>query len=195
MAPAREAPAGDYRFVALDVETACGPTSSICQIGIACVRADGGIETFSTFVDPGADVPFSNTWLHGIGRAHVEGAPDFAAALALLSPLLDRHALIQHSSFDSRAIAAASALIGRDPPPWRWLDSVRIARVAWPEFKGAGGHGLGHLKKALKLDFAHHDAEEDARAAAQVVLLAEDRLGLPFDAILPPAKAPRRRPA
>gem|GEM_PF-6787074 len=87
-APARPLPLGDYRFVALDVETACGPVSSICQIGLACVRGDGGIETWSTFVDPGAEIVFSNTWLHGIGRAHVAGAPLFPAALDLLAPLL-----------------------------------------------------------------------------------------------------------
>ncbi|MEC8196914.1 MAG: exonuclease, partial [Pseudomonadota bacterium] len=55
-------------------------------------------------------------------------------------------------------------------------DSVKIARKAWPEFRGNGGHGLGHLKKALGLQFHHHDAGEDARAAAEVVLLAEERL-------------------
>ncbi len=191
----RPLPQGDYRFVALDVETACGPSSSICQIGLACVRGDGGIESWSTFVDPGAEIVFSNTWLHGIGRAHVHGAPLFPAALDLLSPLLGRQPLIQHSSFDSRAVAAACALAGREPPAWLWLDSVRIARAAWPEFKGNGGHGLGHLKRALALDFHHHDAEEDARAAALVVLKAEARLGLPFAEIAPPPAARRRMAA
>lgn len=193
-APVRPLPEGEFRFVALDVETACGPTSSICQVGLACVRADGGIETWSTFVDPGAQVVFTNTWLHGIGRAHVAGAPLFPEALALLGPLLGRQPLVQHSTFDSRAVAAACALIGREPPPWRWFDSVRIARAAWPEFRGDGGHGLGHLKRALALDFLHHDAEEDARAAAQVVLRAEARLGRPFHEIAPPRAPSAARP-
>ncbi|WP_339947343.1 exonuclease domain-containing protein [uncultured Albimonas sp.] len=191
-APARPPPPGDYRFVALDVETACGPVSSICQVGLACVRHDGGIESWSTFVDPGAEVGFSNTWLHGIGRAHVEGAPLFPQALDLLAPLLGRQPLIQHSGFDRRAVAAACELAGREPPDWRWHDSVRIARAAWPEFKGNGGHGLGHLKRALALDFHHHDAEEDARAAAMVVLKAEMRLGLSFAEIAPPPALRRR---
>ena len=90
---------------------------------------------------------------------------------------------------------AACTLAGREPPAWLWLDSVRIARAAWPEFKGNGGHGLGHLKRALALDFHHHDAEEDARAAALVVLKAEARLGLPFAEIAPPPAARRRMAA
>lgn len=49
-APARPAlshavrvPEGSFRFVALDVETACSDAASICQIGLACVqcRRDG----------------------------------------------------------------------------------------------------------------------------------------------------------
>ena len=64
-----------------------------------------------------------------------------------------------------------------------WSDSVKIARKAWPEFKGNGGHGLANLKQELGLSFQHHDAGEDARAAAQVVLLAENRLGQSFDLI------------
>ncbi|WP_342713966.1 hypothetical protein [Loktanella salsilacus] len=49
---------------------------------------------------------------------------------------------------------------------------MTIARAAWPELKGNGGHGLANLKQELGLDFDHHDAGEDARAAAMVVLRA-----------------------
>ncbi|WP_235857843.1 hypothetical protein [Marimonas lutisalis] len=39
--------------------------------------------------------------------------------------------------------------------------------------KDNGGHGLASLKQHLGLRFEHHDAAEDARAAAEVVLMAE----------------------
>ena len=54
-----------------------------------------------------------------------------------------------------------------------WRDSVHVARAAWPELRGNGGHGLASLKQHLGLVFEHHDAGEDARAAAEVVLRAE----------------------
>lgn len=60
-----------------------------------------------------------------------------------------------------------------DEPAWNWRDSVTAARSAWPELKGNGVHGLASLKAYLGLRFEHHDAGEDARAAAEVVLLAE----------------------
>lgn len=125
-----------------------------------------------------------NVQLHGIGPDHVAEAPDFRTAFASLAPLLSRHHLIQHSGFDKRAILAACAFTTQDATDWIWGDSVKIARRAWPEFIGNGGHGLGHLKRQLGLSFEHHDAGEDAKAAAMVVLLAEARMAMSFDEIL-----------
>ena len=58
-----------------------------------------------------------------------------------------------------------------------------IARTAWPMLKGNGGHGLANLKQHLGLEFQHHDAGEDARAAALVVLRAEVELNKTFEQI------------
>ncbi|MGV8988965.1 MAG: exonuclease domain-containing protein [Cypionkella sp.] len=186
-------PSGDFRFIALDVETACSDAASICQIGIACVRPDNRIETFATLVNPRMRFSNFNVQLHGIGPEHVVDAPDFCRAFTRLSPLLSRHHLIQHSSFDKRAIHAACAVTSLDATDWQWSDSVKIARRAWPEFIGNGGHGLGHLKRQLGLLFEHHDAGEDAKAAAMVVLRAEARMAMSFDAILAARSA--RKPA
>lgn len=177
-------PNGAYRFIALDVETACGDAASICQIGLACVRMDGRIDTWATLIDPRCSFSRFNIELHGIGPNEVRGAPDFAEAMAPLEPILGRQMIIQHSSFDKRAISGAYAALGLEAPGWVWGDSVRIARRAWPEFIRNGGHGLGHLKTQLGLRFEHHDAGEDARAAAEVVLLAEARTGLSFEQLL-----------
>lgn len=177
-------PTGPFRFIALDVETANSDASSICQIGIACVRHDGAIETFATYVNPRCRFSGFNVQLHGIGPDHVATAPDFGTAFARLAPLLGPHPLIQHSSFDKRAIDQACALSALDASSWQWSNSVTIARRAWPEFIGNGGHGLSHLKRQLGLHFEHHDAGEDARAAALVVLQAEARLGRTYDEIL-----------
>lgn len=181
-------PKGDFRFIALDVETACSDAGSICQIGLACVFPDKRIHTFSTLVNPGTRFDPFNVRLHGIGPDHVSGAPRFDELLDRLFPLLSRHHLVQHSNFDKRAVDAACRSCGMDPPDFRWADSVTIARRAWPELRGNGGHGLGNLKKVLDLDFQHHDAGEDARAAALVVLHAEAHLNLTFDEVIKPAR-------
>jgi DNA polymerase III epsilon subunit-like protein len=181
---------GPFRFMALDVETADRRRGSICQVGVAAVRADGTLATWASYVDPGPS-DWSCTFVHGITAATVRGAPRFDAVLPVLLALIGDRMVFQHSSFDKSAIAAAC--LGHDlaPPDWTWRDSVRVARRAWPELRGNGGHGLASLKRHLGLRFRHHDGEEDARAAAEVVLRAEAATGLDFAAPDFPALAPR----
>lgn len=180
-------PKGSFRFIALDVETACSDSASICQVGLACVQPDEEIQTFSMLVNPRTRFDPFNIRLHGIGPDHVAQAPSFADALDALLPLLTQHHLVQHSNFDKQAVNAACRSCGIAAPDLRWSDSVTIARRAWPELKGNGGHGLANLKRRLNLQFYHHDAGEDARAAAMVVQHAERHLGLSFEELIKPA--------
>lgn len=165
-------PKGPFRFFALDVETANHDRGSICQIGVACVRHDNSIETWVTYVDPQVD-RWVFTYLHGISARTVQGAPTFAEVLPVLQDALNGATIYQHSGFDRSAVAAACITCGLPIPQWKWRDSVYVARAAWPELRGNGGHGLASLKQHLGLVFEHHDAGEDARAAAEVVLHAE----------------------
>lgn len=165
-------PEGPFRFFALDVETANNDRGSICQIGVACVRPDNSIETWVTYVDPQVD-RWVFTYLHGINARTVRGAPTFAEVLPVLRDVLSGTTVYQHSGFDRSAVAAACGNCGLPVLHWDWRDSVHVARTAWPELRGNGGHGLASLKQHLGLMFEHHDAGEDARAAAEVVLRAE----------------------
>lgn len=188
-------PQGRFRFIALDVETACSDVASICQIGLACVQPDDQIQTFSMLINPRTRFDPFNIRLHGIGPDHVAQAPGFADALDALLPLLTQHHLVQHSNFDKQAVNAACRSCNIDAPDLRWSDSVTIARRAWPELKGNGGHGLANLKRRLNLQFHHHDAGEDARAAAMVVQHAERHLGLSFEELIKPADKTRHSAA
>ncbi|MGZ3217401.1 exonuclease domain-containing protein [Paracoccus sp. T5] len=192
---AEQVPEGRFRFIALDVETACSDAASICQIGLACVQPDDQIQTFSMLINPRTRFNPFNIRLHGIGPDHVAQAPCFAEAIGVLLPLLTRHNLVQHSNFDKRAVHAACLSCGIDAPDLRWSDSVMIARRAWPELKGNGGHGLANLRRRLNLQFYHHDAGEDARAAAMVVQHAESRLGLSFEELIKPVAKKSDLPA
>ena len=168
-------PAGPFRFFALDVETANHDRGSICQIGVACVRPDQSIDTWMTYVDPQVD-RWVFTSLHGISAKTIRGAPTFIEVLSVLREALSGSIVYQHSGFDRTAIAAACSNCGHQIPDWTWQNSVQVARKAWPELRGNGGHGLASLKRHLGLEFQHHDAGEDARAAAEVVLRAEGAL-------------------
>ena len=177
----------DLRFIALDVETANGSMASICQIGLACAARDGRMTGIDVLVRPRGTFSAFNSQLHGIDAQSVRHAPDFAHVLPPMRALLEAVPLVQHSGFDRRAMNAACDEHQIAPLASTWHDSVKIARRAWPQLKGNGGHGLASLKGFLDLAFQHHDAAEDARAAALVVLAAEQATGHPFDLLAAPS--------
>jgi len=171
-------PTGPFRFIALDVETAGKSNGSICQIGLCFVSDTGSLQTYSVLVDPEEPFESFNTELHGISAETVMGAGAFPMVYAALFDVLNSHFLVQHSTFDEKALTSACARYGLPMLTSHWTNSVTIARQAWPELKGSGGHGLANLKKRLGLEFHHHDAGEDARASASVILKAEEVLGM-----------------
>ncbi len=171
-------PAGPFRFIALDVETAGKTIGGICQIGLCFVSDTGDVQTYSVLIDPEEPFEQFNTDLHGICAGTVAGAGIFPTVYAALFDLLNTHSLVQHSTFDEKALTSACARYGLPMITSHWTNSVTVARHAWPALKGAGGHGLANLKKHLGLEFHHHDAGEDARAAATVILRAESALGM-----------------
>ncbi|CUH68658.1 DNA polymerase III subunit epsilon [Thalassovita gelatinovora] len=179
---------GEHRFIAIDVETAMRWNGSICQVGFASVDRSGCIRTVGTLIDPECGFDPFNIKIHGITEERVRGAPTFRNAFMDMKPMLANNRLFQHSTFDQKAIAAACDGDGIPQPDLDWNDSIRVARRAWPEFRQDGGYGLANLREKLNLNFRHHDAIEDARAAATVVLMAEQKTGLSFDDLLKPAR-------
>lgn len=180
---------GDYRFFALDVETASYDRAHICQIGIAGIRADNSIESWVTYVDPQTDHwPCSS--IHGITPAIVDGAPSFRQVFPLLQRALADQTVYQHSDFDRSAIVAACTRNGLPIPSWDWKDSLTVARAAWPELKSNGGYGLASIKRHLGLSFKHHHAGEDARASAEIVLRAEAHTSVGTSALKQPIGVP-----
>ncbi|MGR3616619.1 MAG: exonuclease domain-containing protein [Paracoccaceae bacterium] len=173
-------PDGPFRFIALDVETAGKAIGGICQIGLCFVCDTGKLQTYSVLIDPEEPFELFNTELHGISPETVAGAGTFPTVYAALFEVLNTHCLVQHSTFDEKALASACARYGLPMITSHWTNSVTVARQAWPALKGAGGHGLANLKEHLGLDFHHHNAGEDARASATVILRAEEVLGMPL---------------
>jgi DNA polymerase-3 subunit epsilon len=162
-------PDGPFRFIALDVETAGKTIGGICQVGLCFVSDSGTVQTYSVLIDPQELFEQFNTDLHGISAETVAGAGTFPTVYGVLFDLLNTHSLVQHSTFDEKALTSACARYGLRMITSHWTNSVTVARQAWPELKGAGGHGLANLKNHLGLGFHHHDAGEDVAVAAALV--------------------------
>ena len=167
-------------FAALDVETANPSRDSICQIGIVHVR-DGQIEDqWTTLVDPETWFDDWNVEIHGIDEEDVLGSPVIPSLEAELRQRLKGH-VISHSTFDSVAFERAFHRYELPPLSCSWIDSARVVRRAWRDRFGKRGYGLKNVAKFLGIEFDHHDALEDARACARIMLRACEDTGLSLD--------------
>lgn len=159
-------------FNAVDVETANMDRASICQIGIAQVR-DGKLgNEWCTLVDPEDWFDGWNVSIHGIDREAVKGAPKLPDIHAELIGLLGGAVIASHTSFDRVALERAFAKYDLPQLEAVWLDTAKVARRAWPDEFGRRGYGLKKLAQHFNIEFEHHDALEDAKAAAQILLKA-----------------------
>ena len=172
---------GNLTFNAIDVETANGYAASICQIGIVQVRTGliGG--TLSVLVDPEESFDAFNVRLHGIGQDAVRDCATLPDLYPRLRNLLEGTILVSHTSFDRAALDGAARKYRLAPIRTMWLDSAMVARRAWPDRYGRSGYNLANVAGDLGISFKHHDALEDARAAAEVVLHACRETGLDID--------------
>jgi DNA polymerase-3 subunit epsilon len=165
------------RFIALDVETANPDMSSICQIGIVHFEDGKPVETWSSLVDPQDYFDDVNVSIHGIEKEDVRGAPIFKQVSAEINRRIGGQVVAIHTAFDRNAITQAASRHGTMPPECFWLNTASVARRAWPEV-AQQGYGLVPLAAKLGIEFEHHDAVEDARAAGMILVRAMTEMNL-----------------
>jgi DNA polymerase-3 subunit epsilon len=164
------------RFTAIDVETANPDLASICQIGIATFSGSTLVDEWVSLIDPEDYFSGINVFIHGITPEMVEGKPTIPRVADELRTRLDGQIAVCHTHFDRVATTRAFQSYGLSPPECKWLDSARVARRVWAEFARAG-YGLENVCSYLGYEFQHHDALEDAKAAAFVLNSALQETG------------------
>lgn len=159
-------------FNAIDVETANADRASICQIGIVHVQ-DGEVrDQWKSLVDPEDWFDSWNVAIHGIDADDVRNSPTLPELREELRSRLRGSILVSHTSFDRVAFERAMTRYNLQQFQVTWLDSARVARRAWPDRYSRRGYGLKNIARDLGISFQHHDALEDARVAAEIVLHA-----------------------
>lgn len=159
------------KFTAIDVETANADCSSICQIGAVCF-CDGAVaKTWEQLINPQDYFDPWNVSIHGITEESVSHAPPFPDTFEELRALLTGQIVVCHTAFDRVSLARASAKYGLAAVDCTWLDSAKVVRRTWSEH-AYRGYGLAKIAQTLGIQFRHHDALEDARAAGEVLLRA-----------------------
>ena len=167
----------EMEFVAIDVETSNADMASICQIGIVLYREEELIREWKTLVDPEDCFDAINVSIHGINESTVRGAPRLPEVAKEVCGFLDDRVSVSHTHFDRVAMKRAFDRYGLRQPRCEWLDSALVVPRTWKEF-ASRGYGLRNICDFLGYSFTHHDALEDAKAAAYVLNAAIKKTGL-----------------
>lgn len=170
----------DLDFIALDVETADSTyPESICQIGLAVFKKGEIVENFALTVHTHHKLAWWQRENLQLRDQEILAAPKFRDVMISIEQYMTGP-ICSHTPYDKFSVARACAIVGHDFPRSVWLDSAQIVRRAWPDRYGKSGYGLKNVAAHLGIQFTHHDAGEDARAVALIVLHAcnERQLGI-----------------
>lgn len=165
------------KYAAIDIETANKDMASICQIGIAVYENHELVEEFCSYIAPEDYFDDYNISIHGISEKKVSGAPTYPEITDRVNEILDSNIAICHTHFDRVSLSRVCDKYAIRTPDCIWLDSARIARRTWHEVSSKN-YGLANVCRIIGYDFTHHDALEDAKAAARIVAAASEITGL-----------------
>lgn len=166
----------DQDFVVFDLETTGLSALNAHIIEIGAVRVSGGkmTDTFQTYVASPMSVPPAVTQLTGITDEKLMGAPSLEEAICSFKDFAGDTALVAHNApFDIGFLNLASKRSGVTFSE-DMLDTLRLVQICFPNFRS---HKLSQVGLQLGLPpFDAHRADNDAAAAAQVMLVCFDDL-------------------
>lgn len=182
-------------FTAIDVETSNDDRASICQIGMAVVRDSEVKDVIAEIIDPQDFFNPVNVGIHGISEDDAVGRPTFREFFPTNERVVEAYPIASHTFFDRTSLNRACEKSGCRPASNPWVDSATVARRCWPDLFGDSGYGLKNVAKTFGIKFRHHDAGEDVRVTAEILLRAADTGTFDLDAWAkngPPRRATSR---
>jgi len=165
-------------FFVVDVETANPDLSSICSIGVVGFQEGQVSLIWHRLIDPEDYFCPINVSIHGITDELVDGAPTMPQVFPEVRHLLEGDVVVaSHMPFDRAALCASAVRYGLRPLTCLWLDTARVVRRAWPQYSQRG-YALKSITSVLDIAYQPHRADEDARAAGEVLLRAVHETGI-----------------
>ena len=156
-------------FVALDFETANADPASACSVGIVTIKNNIVVDEYYSLIKPKKMIfDSSNIQVNGITPAMVEDAAEFSEVWTEMAKRLDGQMVAAHyAAFDIKVLKASLDDYNLAYPAIRYVCSWLIGKAVWPDLMS---YRLDVLAKRISFQFAHHNALEDARACAMVLL-------------------------
>lgn len=159
------------KIAALDFETCNNAPGSICSVGLV-TYTDGQLTgEFSSLIHP-HPIIYADRWMHehvhGIRRSDVANSPELPEIYNDMEEYLSAADLVvcHWATFDIQQLRAALRIHQLPLPSFDYACTCLIARKVLPDLPN---HKLNTLADHFGFDFKHHDALDDARAAAFIM--------------------------
>lgn len=158
-------------FTAIDFETANGFRGSPCSVGLTKVRNGVVVDEGYWLMRPPAGhdhFDSRNITIHGITPDDVAAAPRFAEVFPEVRDFIGSDALVAHNAaFDMGVIRSASEVSGLPAPAFDYACTVVLSRKNY----SLPSYSLPFVAEAAGVPLVnHHDATEDARACAGIMV-------------------------
>jgi DNA polymerase-3 subunit epsilon len=167
-------------FTAIDFETANGFRGSPCAVGLSKVRGGVVVEEASWLMRPPErhdQFDYHNVRIHGIRSEDVAGLPRFGELFPEIGAFIGDDILAAHNAaFDLGVIRSGLEVSGLPGPAYDYACTVMLSRRCYSLVSNSLPYAAEEAGVPL---VNHHDAAEDARACAGILIdiAARNRAG------------------
>ncbi|MFH5877952.1 exonuclease domain-containing protein [Arthrobacter sp. NA-172] len=158
-------------FTAIDFETANGFRGSPCSVGLSKVRGGVVVEEASWRMRPPENhdhFEYHNTRIHGIRAQDVADAPRFGELFPEIGAFIGGDILAAHNAaFDLGVIRSGLEVSGLPGPAYEYVCTVMLSRRCYSLVSNSLPYAAQEAGVPL---INHHDAAEDARACAGILV-------------------------
>lgn len=164
-------PIEEAEYSVFDFETTgtSAKFDKVIEIGIVKIKNGKIVDTYSSFINPGREIPYFITTMTGIKNEHVYNAPYFEDIADEIKDFFGDSVLVAHNlQFDKSFLKSELLQIGKDYFENQEICTLKIARKLLPELKSKS---LGSLVSHFRiLHKGVHRALGDAKATAEILL-------------------------
>ncbi|MBP1040409.1 3'-5' exoribonuclease [Vagococcus sp. BWB3-3] len=154
-------------FVAIDFETANAFRASACSVGMVKVINGEVVDTFYSLINPEDDFDSFNSHIHGITEDMVTTSPPYDLVIKEIEAFLENLPLVAHyAPFDMGVIRDSNDRYNIFDFEANYFDSYYLSR----KYLNLLSYKLVDLANLINFDFEHHNALEDAKACAALIL-------------------------
>ncbi|WP_232229190.1 3'-5' exonuclease [Paenibacillus zanthoxyli] len=162
-------------FVAIDFETANAGRASACALGLVEVKGGIIVSEQAWLINPKQRFDRRNIAIHGITPEMVAGQPTFRELWPVIEPLIYGKNIVAHNaSFDMSVLRYGLDQCSLPYPSFQYWCTYLLSKKMLADL---GSYRLNILAEYFGISLRHHDALEDARTAALILVKLVERAG------------------